>query len=204
MKDFLKFNNFNKSSNFQGLSFFNKSNNLQESNENILKKKLKPVLIFFALFFLSIIFLYTFNSRQSTTDQMGISQSSNQLSGFDLMLKFIVGLAIVSILIYITVYILKYFYSRKQKTSTASKSFSSGTINMLESMSIDNNKKLYLIKIADKVLLLSSSENQINLITELKEEEVKKESITVMEDTNHEDNKSFKSLFQGFFKNGNI
>ncbi|MDD5660185.1 MAG: flagellar biosynthetic protein FliO, partial [Actinomycetota bacterium] len=191
MKDFLKFNNLDKSSNFQGLSFLNKSNNLQESNGNTLKKKLKPVLIFFALFFLSIIFLYTFNSKQSATDQMGISQSSNQLSGFDLILKFIIGLAIVSILIYITVYILKYFYSRKQKTGTASKSFSSGIINMLESMSIDNNKKLYLIKIADKVLLLSSSENQINLITELKEEEVKKESITVMEGTNHEDNKSF-------------
>ena len=205
MKEFFKFRNPEKPNGFLGSNFLNKFNNQQQTDKKTLKSRLKPLLIFLGLFILGLIFIYIFNIRSSepaqTTDTLTMPIS--QPSGFELILKFIVGLVIVSVLIYLTVYLLRFFHNKKQRAGTVGKNLSNGLITVMESINLDNTKRLHLIKIADKVLLLSATENQINLIAELKEGDLKIELAALAENENQETNLSFKSFFQSFFKNKN-
>lgn len=204
MKNFFSFNNRNNSNNLNNSGYFNdlnNFNNLSKSKGKINRIKLKPILIFLILVFTCIVFLYVFNSKQSAYNPVDTVQSSSHLGGFDLIIKFILGLIIVTALIYITVFILKFFYAKKNKLNISNKYLSSGLINILESINLDINKKLHLVKIADKVFLLSSTDNQINLITELQKEEIEKVSIEIKENNNLTEVKNFRSVFSGFFKN---
>lgn len=217
MKNFFKFNNkINTSGSFQGFSFFNNLNSLQKSAGQSNKSKFKPAIIFLVFVFVSVILLYFFGLRQGTADPYEVAQSQTaqsqtaqahtaqaQTGSIDLIIKFVVGMIIVAALIYITVYVLRYFYTRRGRINVSGNSNSGGTINLLESMNLDSNRKLHLVKIADRVLLLSSSENQVSLLTELKKEEIEKIPTVINVNESLNENKNFKSVFLGLFKNNN-
>jgi flagellar biosynthetic protein FliO len=212
MKNFFKFNNkINTSGSFQGFGFFNNLNSLQKSAGQSNKSKFKPAIIFLVFVFVSVILLYFFGLRQGTADPYEVAQSQTtqahtaqaQTGSIDLIIKFVVGMIIVAALIYITVYVLRYFYTRRGRINVSGNSNSGGTINLLESMNLDSNRKLHLVKIADRVLLLSSSENQVSLLTELKKEEIEKIPTVINVNESLNENKNFKSVFLGLFKNNN-
>jgi flagellar biogenesis protein FliO len=203
MRSFFKFeNNFTSPSNFGGTGFLGGFNNFGKSIRRSGIKKFKPIIIFLIFIFISIICLYFFSSKSNTANLPGTAASQGQVSSLDLIIKFVIGIVIVSALIYVTVFVLRFFYTKKEKLNVTRCGNQSGVINILESINLDSNKKLHLVSVGGKVLLLSSSENQINLITELGKEEIEKTAFEVSKDINlNTNNKNFKSIFLGFFKN---
>lgn len=75
-------------------------------------------------------------------------------------------LAIVLGLIYLTVLGLR-FFSNKGRVGLPG----SGAINVLEKTALAQNRELYLIDVADKVLLLGATANNISVLSEITDEE---------------------------------
>jgi flagellar biogenesis protein FliO len=226
MGNIFKFNKINKINDTENLSSFNffkklnYFNNFNGINNQSNKRKFKRIVIFIILIFISVVFLYVLSSTQestnsfsnnsylnknlyaSTTNNNANLTSQSQLSIFDIIVKLVLAIIIIAILIFISIYILKYFYLKKNKLNVLNnKNNSSKLINIIESINLENNKKLYLIKILDKVMLISSTENQINLISEFKNETINEFIVEDKENIDVSENKNFKSFFLNFFKN---
>ncbi|HLQ32440.1 MAG TPA: flagellar biosynthetic protein FliO [Chloroflexota bacterium] len=73
-----------------------------------------------------------------------------------------VKLAVVIGLIYLTVLALRYFGNRGRKVFMGASS-----INVLEKTALSQNRELILVDVADKVLLLGATANNISVLTEI-------------------------------------
>jgi len=159
------------------------------------------VAIFAAIVFFGILLIYILSSRQQPLAAQDTAASTAGAGGIDMVIKLVIGMAIVAALIYISVYILRIFYAKKGKVQMPANTASNGIISILECINLDCSRKLYLVKIADKVLLISSTENQVNLISEFN-----KDDITTVQNINElnnntEEGKNFRSVLSGLFKN---
>lgn len=223
MKSFFNFNE-EKNSFKDNLGFLGKVNFFKfiNGNDNHTKqlnpkrKRLKSIIIFSIIILLGIFMIYSFSLKAQSQDFKNSNQLMADLSfdnagkinntalsgGADLIIKLIVGLVLVSCLIYITVYLLRYFYNKKNNLVNANASnLNCNLIEVLESKNLDINKKLFLIQISGKILLLSTTDNQVNLLYELKEEEAQK-IILKADSINDTLNKpNFKSFFSKLINN---
>ena len=82
------------------------------------------------------------------------------------VLGLIVKLGVVIALIYVITLGLRYFGNRGRKVFLGSNS-----INILEKTPLAQNRELYLIDVADKVLLLGATANNISVLTEITDAE---------------------------------
>jgi flagellar biosynthetic protein FliO len=82
----------------------------------------------------------------------------------------IVKLAVVIGLIYLTILGLRYFSNRGRRAFLGS-----NAINVLEKTALAQNRELYLIDVADKVLLLGATANSITVLTEITDPEALEE-----------------------------
>lgn len=223
MKSFFNFNE-EKNSFKDNLGFLGKVNFFKfiNGNDNHTKqlnpkrKRLKSIIIFSIIILLGIFMIYYFSFKAQSQDFKNSNQLMADLSfdnagkinntalsgGADLIIKLIIGLVLVSCLIYITVYLLRYFYNKKNNLVNANASnLNCNLIEVLESKNLDINKKLFLIQISGKILLLSTTDNQVNLLYELKEEEAQK-IILKADSINDTLNKpNFKSFFSKLINN---
>ncbi|GEM_PF-2734046 len=223
MKSFFNFNE-EKNSFKDNLGFLGKVNFFKfiNGNDNHTKqlnpkrKRLKSIIIFSIIILLGIFMIYSFSLKAQSQDFKNSNQLMADLSfdnagkinntalsgGADLIIKLIIGLVLVSCLIYITVYLLRYFYNKKNNLVNANASnLNCNLIEVLESKNLDINKKLFLIQISGKILLLSTTDNQVNLLYELKEEEAQK-IILKADSINDTLNKpNFKSFFSKLINN---
>jgi len=208
MKSFFKFNKPGNSNNLDKPGFFN-LNGLNGPGKSPgpgnqgNRRKIKPATVFLILAFFGIIIFYFFNTRQSAPVSAEMAQPASGVGGLDLIVKLVIGIAIVSALIYITVFILRFFYAKRGKVNLPAPVLSKGLINVLECINLDSGRRLHLVKIADKTLLLSSSESQVSLIKEFKNEEIEKAvcEAKVKENESMQEEKNFKSIFLRLFKN---
>jgi len=82
------------------------------------------------------------------------------------VLGLIVKLGVVIALIYLLTLGLRYFGNRGRKVFLGSNS-----INVLEKTALAQNRELYLVDVADKVLLLGATSNNITVLTEITDAE---------------------------------
>jgi flagellar biosynthetic protein FliO len=78
----------------------------------------------------------------------------------------IVKLGVVIALIYIVTLALRYFGNRSRKVLLGN-----SAINVLEKAALAQNRELYLVDVADKVLLLGATANNISVLTEITDAE---------------------------------
>lgn len=169
---------------------------------NLLNKKwLKAGLIFVGALLTVIIFAYSYGQNSNIGYQVNESTGSSQLSGLDLSVKVFLSLIIIAALIYVTVYILKIFYKKKSKAVVYSET-GSGLMQVVESVNLDDNRKIHLVKIGEKNLVIGSSENQVNLISEIENKDLKQQlkNNEVREQKLNKE-KNFKETISDYFKN---
>lgn len=83
-------------------------------------------------------------------------------------IKSIFSLGIIIVLIYLSIYALKIIFTKKSFFPN------SQNIKVIESFYLSPQKILYLIFVANKILLISSSEKGMDLLLEIQDEETKK------------------------------
>jgi flagellar protein FliO/FliZ len=85
------------------------------------------------------------------------------------MFKMISALVVVLVCIYVCIYLLKKFM--KRRTTAGGRE---GLLEVLETAYLGPRKTISLVRVADKSVLLGITENQINILTELGDEETSK------------------------------
>jgi len=97
------------------------------------------------------------------------------------LLRWVFSLSIVIVLIYVVMYLLKKGWSQKQRPSGTQ-----GSFNIIGHMSIGSKRMLYLVEVADRVLILGVTEAGINTLSEITEQEtvMKLKNEALMYETN--------------------
>jgi flagellar protein FliO/FliZ len=104
------------------------------------------------------------------------------------------------ILVFITVIAAIYtiFYFIKKRTSAGLQG--NNLIRILGSQPISSNRNLHLIKVGEQIFLIGSSENAVNLISEINDRESIDHLLLEISGEESHDRKSFSDVFSGFFK----
>lgn len=102
-------------------------------------------------------------TNTSSTNAGVINTANNSLNS---VLKAIMGFAVVVILIYLTIFLLRFI--NKNRTISGSKiKNSKNLIKVIESANIAPNKSIQLVSIAGKMIIIGVAEKEINFLTEL-------------------------------------
>ena len=118
--------------------------------------------------------------------------------------RILISLAIVVILIYVTVMMLRFFTKNRSKNQAGMQQ-SKGFIKKIESFDLGGNKSIHLINAAGKYLLIGSGEKDINIISELSAEKINEfKVLNNISEASTPSNESFKSVFFDVFKKGNL
>ncbi len=76
-------------------------------------------------------------------------------------------LALVALIIWASIFVLRKFVMRSSRTSSAS-----GALKVLETIGLSNNRLVYLLEAGDRILVVGSTPNQMTLLAELDDPEV--------------------------------
>ncbi len=232
-KENLNYKNFSLYDGFNLFRFFgNKAENYKKNFRQVNNLgKFKRIAIFFLILILGIIAIYVFSFRVQYESSNNISSIGNTMeqnlsentslslkntknnsllfgNQSALMVKMLIGLIVIACLIYITVYILKFFYYKRAgivNNNLNKPNLGIDLVEVLESKSIDLNKKLFLIGISNKVLLISSTDNNLSLLYELTDEEAEKIFLRIKNSKSESSTivckQDFKSFFSKFLNN---
>lgn len=83
-------------------------------------------------------------------------------NGFLTVASLLIKLAVVLVLIYLTVFGLRWFGNRTRRAVMGD-----SAISVLEKTPLAQNRELYLVDVADRVLLLGATASAINVLTEI-------------------------------------
>ncbi len=166
------------------------------------KKWVKTALMFLGIILSGAILVYSCSTpRQTAPLSEGQEHGQAQFSVFDLGIRVILSLVIISALIYMTVYALRFIQKKRQNAGTAAPNHHA-LMQIMESMNLDASRKIHLVKVGKKILVVGSSENQVSLIAEIEEDDIEKGLQQKEEPVQaglQENN--FKTIFSNYFKN---
>jgi flagellar biogenesis protein FliO len=144
------------------------------------------------------------NSELTQTGQNGL-QASGQAqtktsSGIYSFLKVILGLAVIIVLIYITVFILRFINKNRVNSSVRLKA-GKNLIKVLDSANISANKSIQLVSVAGKMIIIGVTDNMINFLSEVAPGKTKDVDEFLQDAQQDEPAKTnFKSMLSGYFK----
>jgi len=121
-------------------------------------------------------------------------------SGLYSFLKVILGLAVIVILIYLTVFLLRFFNKNKVNSAIKLKT-GKNLIKVLDSANISANKSIQLVSVAGKMIIIGVTDNSINFLSEVapgKFKDVDEFLQDSPEDMSVKNN--FKSVLSNYFK----
>lgn len=108
------------------------------------------------------------------------------------IIRMVLILAAVIAVIYVIFYFLK--------KSSAGKSTDRTLINILGSQSLSSNRNLHLVKIGEQIFLIGSSENSVNLISEISDRESIDALMLEVSSEGTVEKKSFAGVLNSIFK----
>ncbi|MEE9277328.1 MAG: flagellar biosynthetic protein FliO [Dehalococcoidia bacterium] len=99
-------------------------------------------------------------------EEEGVGANVTSFSGGDVF-GLLWRLALVALVIWVSIYVLRKFVNRSSRTSSES-----GAVKVLETIGLASNRVVYLIEAGDRILVVGSTPNQMTLLAELDEPEV--------------------------------
>ena len=108
----------------------------------------------------------------------------------------IIRMILVFIAVIAAIYTIFFFI--KKRTSTGLQG--NNLIRILGSQPISSNRNLHLIKVGEQIFLIGSSENSVNLISEVVDRDFIDNLLLEVSGEESYDKKSFSEVFSGFFK----
>ena len=117
--------------------------------------------------------------------------------------RIMISLAIIVVLIYVTVIILRFL--TKNRANTQVNKEDKGFIKKIESYQFANNKSIHLINVAGKYILIGTADKDINMLSELSAEQVNEYKVlNNITETSIQTKTNFKEVFFDVFKKGNL
>ncbi len=136
-------------------------------------------------------------TNTSSTNAAVNNTSNNGLSS---VLKVVMGLAVVIILIYLTIFLLRFINKNKTMSGLKIKN-GKNLIKVIDSANIAPNKSIQLVSIAGKMIIIGVAEKEINFLTELAPNNAEDIEEFFNETKEVESKKmNFKSLLASYFK----
>jgi len=167
---------------------------------NIFQKKnwLKIAAAFFILFLIGGgVFFFSYGNNSPIDDfEASREQYSQNSSMPDLLIKLVFSMAIISGLIYVTVYLIRYLYG-KRNTALKGQAGGKAPVKILNTTSLSANKSIHVVKILKEILVIGVTDYQVNVISKIEPEEW--EDYGVDEDI-VPDNNSFANIFTKYMK----
>jgi flagellar biogenesis protein FliO len=144
------------------------------------------------------------NNELTQTGKSGLPASSQPQttagSGIYSFLKVILGLAVIIILIYITVFILRFINKNRVNSSVRLKA-GKNLIKVLDSANISANKSIQLVSVAGKMIIIGVTDNMINFLSEVAPGKTK-DVDEFLQDTQEAEpvKTNFKNMLSSYFK----
>jgi flagellar biogenesis protein FliO len=115
-------------------------------------------------------------------------------------LKVILGLAVIVVLIYLTVFLLRFFNKNKVNSGVRLKA-GKNLIKVLDSANISANKSIQLVSVAGKMIVIGVTDNMISFLSEIAPGKTKDVDEFLQDAQGEEPAKtSFKSMLSNYFK----
>jgi flagellar biogenesis protein FliO len=136
----------------------------------------------------------------SEAGQSSSVPSGNSGTGWSAVLKMALGLAVVVVLIYLTVFLLKFI--NKSRTAEGLKFKKEiNLIKIIDSINIAPNKSITLVSVAGKMLILGVTDKGINFLSEIAPGKTKDVEEFLSEYSEADSEKpNFKNLLTNYFK----
>jgi len=145
------------------------------------------------------------NNELTQTGQAGSAAASQAQpaagSGIYTILKVILGMAVIVILIYLTVFLLRFVNKNKVNSGTIRLKTGKNLIKVLDSANISTNKSIQLVSVAGKMIIIGVTDNMINFLSEVAPGKTKDVDEFLQDIQDEEPLKmNFKSLLSNYFK----
>jgi len=122
-------------------------------------------------------------------------------SGIYSFLKVILGLAVIVILIYLTVFILRFVNKNKVNSGGIRLKAGKNLIKVLDSANISTNKSIQLVSVAGKMIIIGVTDNMISFLSEVAPGKTKDVDEFLQDTPDGEPVKiNFKSMLANYFK----
>lgn len=144
----------------------------------------------------AIIFATEVFSQSATPDTTSVSgQIAYSPSLFGIVVKLIISMVLIVGLIYLTMYLLKKINNR-----AAGGGVIGDTVRIIGRTFLSPKQALYLVRIGKKYAILGATENNVNMISELNDDEAQKiESREIGENSGSRGGK-FAEIFKGLIR----
>ena len=144
------------------------------------------------------------NNELTQTTQAGSAAAAQAqpaaAGGIYSFLKVILGLAVIVILIYLTVFLLRFFNKNKVNTGVRLKA-GKNLIKVLDSANISANKSIQLVSVAGKMIIIGVTDNMISFLSEIAPGKTKDIDEFLQDVQGEEPAKmNFKSMLSSYFK----
>ena len=122
-------------------------------------------------------------------------------SGIYSALKVILGLAVIVILIYLTVFLLRFVNKNRVSSGGIRLKAGKNLIKVLDSANISTNKSIQLVSVAGKMIIIGVTDNMISFLSEVAPGKTK-DVDEFLQDTQYEEpvKTNFKSMLANYFK----
>ena len=144
------------------------------------------------------------NNELTQTTQAGLPAAGQAQttagSGIYTFLKVILGLAVIVVLIYLTVFLLR-FVNKNRLNSGIRLKAGKNLIKVLDSANISANKSIQLVSVAGKMIIIGVTDNMISFLSEVAPGKTK-DVEEFLQDSQGEEpvRTNFKSMLSNYFK----
>lgn len=139
-----------------------------------------------------------FDGTNTDSTNTGVNNTAN--NSLSSVLKVVMGLAVVVILIYLTIFLLRFVNKNRTMSGLKIKN-GKNLIKVIDSANIAPNKSIQLVSIAGKMIIIGVAEKEINFLTELAPNNAENIEEFFNETKETESKKiNFKSLLSSYFK----
>jgi flagellar biogenesis protein FliO len=141
-------------------------------------------------------------TQSGQTGQAAASQAQPAAgSGIYSFLKVILGLAVIVILIYLTVFLLRFVNKNRVNSGGIRLKAGKNLIKVLDSANISTNKSIQLVSVAGKMIIIGVTDNMISFLSEVAPGKTK-DVDEFLQDTPDEEpvKTNFKSMLANYFK----